>query len=622
MKIYSDYKDHIDGLRAIAVISVIFFHLDIKLFKGGFIGVDIFFVISGYLISKIIFQKIEINKFSIKEFYINRARRILPMLLFMMLFFLPFGYFLLPYKVMDFAESIISGIFFFSNFLFYWESGYFGEALKFKPFIHLWSLSVEEQFYLLFPILVLILAKKFKLLLFFIFFIFILSLILSEFFSNQFPNANFFLGITRAWEIILGIFFLIIEKNKIIKSNFAKSNLSISAFIILIVSFYYFEQNHNLPNTKLLAPLLCAGILIIYGKENLIVKKILTNSVMMLLGLMSFSLYLWHQPILAFIHNYNLFKIDFFFITIFFSLITLVSYMSWKFIEIPFRDKKIIKNIIFFKFTSITITLLITCSFFAIYTKGFLYKYSDNDKYLVLMNPTDNGRYVRKNFEKQLDKKFTQYQKNNILIIGDSQAQDFLNMAVENNYLRDYNVKTFIFREECYLLFLPDDIKAKYSDKLKKCNNKIDSSIIKYAESIFMVNSWPEWIFEEMPFIISNKVFDKKQIYIVGSKSFGSINIFNYLGKSNDEKFKKTNIDSTTFEKDTKMKNLFLSEKYISLTDIYCDNDFKCSIFNKNGKLLSYDGSHLTKDGAIYLGQLLFDQKKLKKFTKYNSKNY
>jgi peptidoglycan/LPS O-acetylase OafA/YrhL len=622
LKIHSDYKEHVDGLRAIAVISVIFFHLDIKLFKGGFIGVDVFFVISGYLISRIIFQKIEINKFSIKEFYINRARRILPMLLFMMLFFFPFSYFLVPYKAIDFAESVISGIFFFSNFLFYWESGYFGEALKFKPFIHIWSLSVEEQFYLLFPILALILARKFKLLLFFIFFIFILSLITSEFFSNQFPNANFFLGLTRAWEIIVGIFFLIIEKNKIIKSNFVKSNLSISAFIILIFSFYYFERDHNLPNTKLLLPLLCTGILIIYGKENLIVKKILTNYVMMLLGLMSFSLYLWHQPILAFIHNYDLFKIDFFFIITFLSLIIVVSYMSWKFIEIPFRDKKIIKNIIFFKFVSITIALLITSSFFVIYAKGFLYKYPDNDKYLVLMNPSDNGRYVRKNFEKQLDKKFTQYQKNNILIIGDSQAQDFLNMALENNYFSGYNVRTFNFREECYLLFLPDDIKAKYLDKLKKCNNKIDGNIIKYAESVFMVNSWPEWILEEMPFIISNKAFDEKKIYIVGPKNFGSINVSKYLGMSNYEKFKKNNIDSTTFVKDAKVKNLVPSERYISLTDIYCDNDFKCNIFNKNGKLLSYDGSHLTKDGAIYLGQLLFDQKKLKKFTNYNSKNY
>lgn len=622
MKVYSNYKDHIDGLRAIAVISVIFFHLDINLFKGGFIGVDVFFVISGYLISKIIFQKIEINKFSIKEFYINRSRRILPMLLFMMLFFLPFSYFLLPYKAVDFAESIISGIFFFSNFLFYWESGYFGEVLKFKPFIHLWSLSVEEQFYLLFPILAIILARKFKLLLFFIFFIFILSLILSEFFSNQFPNANFYLGITRAWEIILGIFFLIIEKNKIIKSNFTKSNLSIIAFIILIVSFYYFEQDHNLPNTKLLAPLLSTGILIIYGKESLIVKKILTNSVMMLLGLMSFSLYLWHQPILAFIHNYNLFKIDSFFIITFFSLIIIVSYMSWKFIEIPFRDKKIIKNIFFFKFISITIALLISSSFFVIYTKGFLYKYSDNDKYLVSMNPTDFGRYVRKNFEKQLDKKFIQYQKNNILIIGDSQAQDFLNMALENNYFSGYDVRTLNFHEECYLLFLPDRIKAKYSDKFKKCNNKIDGNIIKYAETIFMVNSWPEWILEEIPFIISNEAFNEKKIYIVGPKNFGFINVSKYLGMSNDEKFKKTNIDSTIFKMDAKIKNLVLSERYISLTDIYCDNDFKCNIFNKNGKLISYDGSHLTKDGAMYLGQLLFNQNKLKKFTNYNSKNY
>ena len=622
MKTNLDYKEHVDGLRAVAVISVILFHLDIELFKGGFVGVDVFFVISGYLISKIIFQKIESNKFSIKEFYINRARRILPMLLFMMLFFLPFSYFLIPYKVIDFAESIISGIFFVSNFLFYFESGYFGEALRLKPFIHIWSLSVEEQFYLVFPILVLILSRKFKLLLIFLSLAFVLSLILSEWFSEQFVNANFFLGATRAWEIILGIFFLVIEKNKIIKKHFIKSTLSISSFVVLIISFYYFEQKHNLPNTKLLVPLMCTGLLIIYGKENLIVRTILTNSFVRLLGLISFSLYLWHQPILAFIHNYNLFIIDFLFIIIFLPFIFGVSFCTWKFIEVPFRNKKTIENIKFAKFITIATVILITYSSIAIGTKGFLYKYSQNDKYLVSINPTDKGRYVRSKFEKLLKKNFIKYKENNILIIGDSQAQDFINMALENNYFNGFNVKTVNFHEECYLKFLHENIKIKYAGKLKKCKDEIDNDTIKNAGSIFMINSWPQWISEEIPRILSSKILNEKEIYIVGKKHFGYINISDYLGMSNLEKTKKIKINPDIFEADKKMKNLFLNNEYISLMDTYCDVSFKCNIFNKKGNLLSYDGSHLTKDGAIYLGGLLFNQKKLEKFINYDSKNY
>ena len=186
-----DYKKNIDGLRGISVLAVIFFHLEPQLFPGGFIGVDIFFVISGYLISKIICTQIDKKEFKIINFITSRSRRILPMLFFILLVFFPLLFFLLPAKMISISESILSSIFFVSNILFYLESGYFGEAVNLKPYIHLWSLSVEEQFYIIFPIFCLLFYKK-KFFLVSLIILFLISFFLANFFGPKFPNANFF----------------------------------------------------------------------------------------------------------------------------------------------------------------------------------------------------------------------------------------------------------------------------------------------------------------------------------------------------------------------------------------------------------------------------------------------
>ena len=210
-----NYKPHIDGLRAISVIAVIFFHLDPEFISGGFIGVDVFFVISGYLISKIIIIKIDNNDFKISKFFIARARRILPMLFFILLIFFPLSFFLLPYKLINISESVLSSLFFLSNLLFYWESGYFGEAIDLKPFIHVWSLSVEEQFYLIFPIFCIFFYNKKNLFIFILTITFFTSLIISSTLGNTYPNANFFLAPSRVWEISAGILFMFFEKKKL-----------------------------------------------------------------------------------------------------------------------------------------------------------------------------------------------------------------------------------------------------------------------------------------------------------------------------------------------------------------------------------------------------------------------
>ena len=207
------YRPEIDGLRTIAVISVIIYHAEItinnsKLFQGGFIGVDIFFVISGYLITSIILNELKNkNTFSYKKFYERRIRRILPTLLFVILITIPFAWiYLSPTNFLNFSKSTLYSLGFSSN-IFFWYSGqqYEAESALFIPLLHTWSLSIEEQYYIFFPIILVFTFKYFKrYLLQFLIFGLIASLVLANWASTNHPSANFYFLPTRGWELLAG----------------------------------------------------------------------------------------------------------------------------------------------------------------------------------------------------------------------------------------------------------------------------------------------------------------------------------------------------------------------------------------------------------------------------------
>ena len=200
------YRRDIDGLRAFAVVSVIFFHANFKVFSGGCCGVDVFFVISGFLISSIIVNDLKLSKFSFLKFYEKRARRILPALLFIIIFSIPFALiFMLPGDLYNFSKSVIYTIIFTSNIFFWKESGYFDISSELKPLIHTWSLSIEEQFYLFYPIILFLSYKYFKkYFLAIIIGIFFISFLLAMWLTNIKPSASFYLLPTRVFELLLG----------------------------------------------------------------------------------------------------------------------------------------------------------------------------------------------------------------------------------------------------------------------------------------------------------------------------------------------------------------------------------------------------------------------------------
>ena len=217
-----NYRPEIDGLRAVSVFAVIFYHANFIIYgnlflQGGFLGVDIFFVISGYLITSLILKEIKVTgKFYFINFYQRRARRILPMLIFITLFFIPFGWLnLLPTKLLDFSNSILSSTFFSSNFFFIFNSHEYGDSESIlKPFLHTWSLSVEEQFYIFYPVFVFLCFKHIKNKFFFLLLLLsIFSLILAQWGSLNFSILNFYLLPTRIWELFCGAILAKLEIN-------------------------------------------------------------------------------------------------------------------------------------------------------------------------------------------------------------------------------------------------------------------------------------------------------------------------------------------------------------------------------------------------------------------------
>ncbi|QLZ67727.1 acyltransferase [Legionella sp. PC1000] len=319
------YRADIDGLRAIAVLSVVAFHAFPQWVKGGFVGVDIFFVISGFLISTIIFEGLEKNSFSFVDFYKKRIKRIFPALVFVLLFCLILGWFaLFPQEYKQLGKHIMGGAGFISNFLLWFETGYFDNAAETKPLLHLWSLGIEEQFYIIWPFLIWFVWKK-RLNLFSVTVLVVLiSFLINVKRVSLDATAAFYSPQTRFWELLCGSllayitfyninFFnkigkridavlakIIYQKGRASNGEILKNTLSFFGIMIIAYCLYTFSKNTTFPGAWALLPVLGA-IFLLAGNNSWINRAILSNRIMVWFGLISYPLYLWHWPLLSFV---------------------------------------------------------------------------------------------------------------------------------------------------------------------------------------------------------------------------------------------------------------------------------------------------------------------------------
>lgn len=341
------YRADIDGLRSIAVLSVLFYHANISGFSGGYVGVDVFFVISGFLITSIILREQLDGCFSLTGFYVRRARRLFPALFTMLSISTLFALFLLlPIDLDQFGKSLATAAAFTSNFWFWSEAGYFKDPSELMPLLHTWSLAVEEQFYLIFPLLLMSIGTYFaRRYIIVIALIFTLSLALSAYFVNRAPDASFFLLPFRFWELLTGsllAIFLVLRPNLAhAAGRFLREIIGLVGLGMVSYSIYRLDDSTPFPGVAALIP--CLGtMLMIYagcgGKSFF--RSLLSVRPMVFVGLISYSLYLWHWPVLVFMKQYFVRPLNSLETGFALLLSMLLAYLSLRFVEQPFRKPR------------------------------------------------------------------------------------------------------------------------------------------------------------------------------------------------------------------------------------------------------------------------------------------
>ena len=338
------YRPELDGLRALAIVPVVFFHAGFSAFSGGFVGVDVFFVISGYLITTIILNELTQDTFRIVDFYERRARRILPALIFVLLACTPFAWFwLLPEDLKMFSQSLVAVSMFVSNVFFWKTSNYFETAAELNTLQHTWSLAVEEQYYILFPLFLMVTWKLNKRwLLGILGLVGMISLALSHWGAFAKPAATFYLLPTRAWELLIGsfvAFWLFDADRQHFNPHYAELG-GLLGLLLLLYSVFFFSGETPFPSLYTLIPTVGTALLILFATRGTLLGQILSSKVFVGVGLLSYSTYLWHQPLFAFVRYQSINKPSAIVISALIIMCYLLAYLSWRYIELPFRDKR------------------------------------------------------------------------------------------------------------------------------------------------------------------------------------------------------------------------------------------------------------------------------------------
>ena len=545
------YRPEINGLRAIAVGAVILYHAQISIlghqpFKGGFIGVDIFFVISGYLITSIILKElITTGSFSFKYFYERRIRRILPALLFVMLMSLPFAWiYLMPSSFIDFSKSILYSLGFSSNFYFHYSGQIYGaESGLLKPFLHTWSLSVEKQFYILFPILLLVTFKYFRKYLIHIMILgFLISLGLADWGSRNYPSFNFYVLPTRGWELLAGSILAYFEINNGKRSENKTLNLIFPTIglILIVHSILFFNDGMFHPSFYTLSPIIGVCLIIWFANKNELITKVLSTKLFVGIGLISYSLYLWHYPIFAFarIKDNTPSEYDKFEWIVLSIMLSLISYF---FVEKSFRNKKnkILIVLIFF------FSIIFSSTILSIHLDGFkdrkhfpqliINANKDLDYRKIYQNGkgchrrTGNGEFCifgnRINYDA------------NIITIGDSLLDALLGDLILK--LKNYNLRLIHTSYPGYL-YLPEierfnkkNNKKRWSKKLHENRKKLMNNLSAEKNYFIIFADYKHILFER------RHTFDEDE------------NIINYEVNSvyTGEKYHKLNYEERSIQK-------------------------------------------------------------------------
>jgi peptidoglycan/LPS O-acetylase OafA/YrhL len=588
-----EHRRDIDGLRSLAVLAVILFHAKVPYFDGGFLGVDIFFVISGFLITKIICGELENRNFSILRFYERRARRILPALFFVILISLAVFYLvLIPDDLKMLGQSVVATIAFSNNVLLYMTSGYFEPSVDLKPMAHTWSLGVEEQYYFLVP-LALIGAHKFggrKGVISVLSLLTLISLVFTIWISRENKNFNFFLLFSRFWELGAGSLAALTIASVSSLNQRNKDILALGGVLFIVASIFLLGKQHSNPNEWTVLPVLGTCFVLWFSRPNTLTWGILANPVMVFIGLISYSLYLWHQPLFVYLRISSLEQpraVDY---VPYIALAVLLAYFSWRFVEAPFRVKEKISRWQLVGVLGVASLALGVIGLVFHLTSGFQARWPElNDGSLGSGQSKAYNLSAGRFADKQLSELDRDH---NVLVIGNSFARDIINVLNEDATLSKLNIS--------YSEVSPCDEANLKSETEALARH---ARYVIFGSGVGINNETTQCIENAIKILSTNTAHD----YIIfGTKNFGWNNNAVMMLSQDIRYTYRTKVRDEVLLDNASGRASFGPDVYVDLIDAMGGTvDGRVPVFTPDRKFISQDREHLTRAGAQYLGQLI-----------------
>ena len=572
------YRSDIDGLRTVAVVPVILSHAGVSAFAGGFVGVDIFFVISGFLITRILIGDLDAKKYSLLNFYERRARRIMPALLVVIAACCPFAlWLLLPDFLENFGQSVVATLLFANNLLLAKTSGYWELESNFKPLLHTWSLGVEEQFYLVYPLILAALwrfGRRVQLAAIAI--LGIVSFALAQYGLQNFPSANFYLPTSRAWELMVGCAVAYATRVHRPTDQIA----SLAGLLAIFYSIFFFTEHTPTPSHYSAIPVLGTAAVLLFSREGTIAFRLLSLRPMVGIGLISYSAYLWHQPLFAFARIASLQPPSMWVMSGLIVLTFVLAWLSWRFIEQPFRNPKSMPIIQFSSYISLASAAAIAFGLALHFCQGF-------PKW-TYPNIGENGNvYISYNerIRKYRDQVFPDNDKHNVLVIGNSYARDMANVLLESDYSRYFNL-IYLYNSTGY-------VDSKFLEGLSK-------ELLSQADSIVLAAKSGSAASMQQSIAELAKL-TQAETFIFGPKDFGyNLNPYGRVAVQDRNKVYAT-VPESVVELNVELKQRISADHYIDLLALLGRNGKGVRVFDEQGNPLSPDRLHLTRFGAIFI---------------------
>jgi peptidoglycan/LPS O-acetylase OafA/YrhL len=635
------YRPEIDGLRAIAVAAVILFHAGFTLFSGGFVGVDVFFVISGFLITSIIVEELKTGRFSVLRFYERRARRILPALFTVMAACVPFAYRLLsPDDLKDFAQSLAAICLFASNVLFWGESGYFDTQAELKPLLHTWSLAVEEQFYVVFPLLLLAAWRLGRgVLLSLIGAIAVVSLFISIDEVRNFPSAAFYLLPSRAWQLLVGALASFVADRwpsaalRQPAVRLAGEAVGWGGVVMIVLALFLFDERTPFPGLNAALPTIGTALVLLCASDRTSVGRMLAWRPLVGLGLISYSAYLWHQPLFAFTKHALLADLPADLAIVLCAVTIVLACLSWRYVEQPFRDRGLISRGAVFALSAAGMAAFVGLGFIG-------HRMSDRITQIRLRSVepalrsqfrtreslvADRNAFVAQ-FLPEAGKEFsTDTATKKILILGDSVSEDLYSALMVNSELfPGIEFRRLMLDEPCMQaaahLVAEGELPAAIDEKTCRAalERLRDGPLLKAADVIVLCSNWPRYITHsthEGGIELAEALAARgRQVRIVGLMSIQEASSTAFLALKNGLTVEQSNavayhtVQRSKIDKPNAdardVAGRFDNIRYLDKYAVFCDDAARSTLlFDAEGHMLFADNFHLTAVGGRYFGR-------------------